>query len=186
MDTTNKVFLGIGLILLLLTIIGGASLWINRLTWDNEVGSYIDLADKSSNLQVKYEYVLKYRTALYEHRLTEGYSNPIWQTPTEDLNENFKAVESLVSRMDDIRALDVNSAEYQWALSQVTEEEIPHIAGTCSGEGHCGNYDNIFYNGWNYQKGGLNWFWQSGWGFVILIIMTIFSIIMLIASAVYY
>ena len=160
---------------ILFTIVSIASPFMNALKWDNEVGSYVDLADKSSNLQVKYDYILKYRDALEEKGLNEGYSNPIWKTPTENLGENFNAIESLVSRMNEIRELETNSAEYQWALSQITEEEIPHIAGTCSTE-NCGNYDHIFFSGWNYQRGGGAWFWYAG-GFLLLTLIAIIGIL---------
>ena len=84
------------------------------------------LADKSSTISAKQEYMAKFVTAL-EDGYTKGdfaQNDAIWlKTPNNSFEANLTALKTLSARLKEIQGLNPNSFEYNTAIQQITAQE---------------------------------------------------------------
>ena len=90
--------------------------------YSNRIGSYWDLSVKASTIQQKSEYLDKYISAIESADLADN-DAIFLKTPDTNTRENIKALKSLQVRMHEIFEMDVNSFQYQQAISQITAQE---------------------------------------------------------------
>lgn len=92
-------------------------------SYKNNYASYWELADKSSTIEKKQEYIDKFVEALKSAGL-EGEHNAVWlTTPDNSFDRNIEALESLQLRLNEIKTMDIRSFEYQTAIQQITAQE---------------------------------------------------------------
>jgi len=91
--------------------------------YDNKCESYWQLATKASSIPQKSTYVDKYVASLESCNLHGKYNAIFLETPDNSFDENFKALQSLQTRLHEIQAIDVSSFEYQTAIQQITAQE---------------------------------------------------------------
>jgi len=116
---------GIGLtiltaILLIMTIATG---FIGAYQYEKQFSSYWNLADKSSTITKKAEYIDKFVNAIENGKFTGEYNAIIMQTPDNSFDQNFIALKTLQQRLHEISGMDVTSFQYQTAIQQITEQE---------------------------------------------------------------
>lgn len=116
----------IGAILLILAICSGVFLvWANikeSFDWNNTVMSNWSLADKSSTLEAKADYMDKFVTALQGSELADN-DALIYKTADNSCPNNIKAVVTLRERLNQIKGMDESSFQYQQAIQQITSQE---------------------------------------------------------------
>lgn len=91
--------------------------------YQNDYQNYWDLADKASTISQKSDYMDKFVNALQESGLQGSNANLIWQTQNSAFDQNFIALKSLQTRLQEIKTLDPNSFAYQTAIQQITAQE---------------------------------------------------------------
>lgn len=117
--------------------------------YNNEIYNYWSLADKSSTIETKSEYIDKFVYALDNAGL-HGKYNTIWlQNPDNSFDNNLKMLKTLQTRLHEIKTMNVSSFEYQQAMFQITSQE--------QGEAH--EMLSVFSGVW-YLK---NHTWLWGW-----------------------
>ena len=107
----------IGIVLIMMSVF--ADVEFNR-----NIGNYWDLADKSSTIERKGEYVDKYIEAFAAAKLEGTYDSLFFPTPSNNFDQNFEALKSLQKRLDEIHSMNPSSFEYQTALQQITDHEF--------------------------------------------------------------
>ena len=91
--------------------------------YEKQFQSYWDLADKSSTIEEKSRYIDIF-VENYKKADLSGYHNAIiFKTPNNSFDKNFQALQSLQSRLQEIKTMDVKSFEYQTAIQQITQQE---------------------------------------------------------------
>jgi hypothetical protein len=154
---------------IILTVLGSLYLIINIIVgvklnykYSNEYSSYWDLAEKSSTIEKKSEYIDMYIDALESSGL-KGKYNAIWlKTPDNSFDENMKALKSLQSRLHEIKNMDSSSFEYNTAIEQITAQE--------QGEANDMNYN--FRSIWKKEHYPMLWNW-IGWTSILLTLVAI-------------
>jgi hypothetical protein len=117
----NKV-LGILLIVIALFLLVFPMLKSNY-EYNKEYSSYWHLAEKSSTITAKSEYVDKFVNALEHSGLQGQYDALVFQTQDNSFDKNFEALKTLQARLKEIKGMNVNSFEYQTAIQQITAQE---------------------------------------------------------------
>jgi len=91
--------------------------------YNNQHENYWDLADKSSSIEDKYIYIDK-MVESFENSNLQGHHNAlVYKNPSNNFDNNLKALTSLRDRLNVIKGMDVASFEYQTAMSQITAQE---------------------------------------------------------------
>lgn len=123
--------------------------------YTNTVYSNWILADNSSTIEAKSEYVDKFVTALKSQNLT-GVNDAIWYyTPNNSFDYNLAALETLQSRLHEIKHMDPNSFQYQMAIHQITEQEMSQA------EAMLNVFEGVYYKHNYYMLWGpWAWFWS--------------------------
>ncbi len=85
--------------------------------------SYWSLADKSSTIEKKAEYIDKFVIALEKSDLKGSYNTLFFPTPDNSFDQNFDALKTLQGRLHEIQTMDIKSFEYQTAIQQITGQE---------------------------------------------------------------
>jgi hypothetical protein len=135
----------------------------NFYTYQNNVQGYWDLADKSSTIKAKQEYVNQFVTIL-ENTKHSGYDAIIYKIPNSSFDFNLKALKSLRDRLETIREMDESSFAYQTAIQQITAQE--------QGEAH--EMLSVFYGCYTLVNYWPAWGWLGGLviaGYCILFII---------------
>jgi len=91
--------------------------------YSNQHENYWDLADKSSSIEDKYIYIDKMVKSFEGSGLHGSHNALFYKNPSNDFDNNLKALTSLRDRLDEIKGMDVASFEYQTAMSQITAQE---------------------------------------------------------------
>ncbi len=117
----------IGLILVLASLGIAGSLMLSYLgannEYNNEIGNYWTLSDRSSDIATKSENLDKFVEALEKSGL-QGTHNALWyQNPSNSFDENLKALKSLQARMHGLVGQDETTTQYQMAMQQITGQE---------------------------------------------------------------
>ena len=94
-----------------------------ELRYNREVENYWTLADRSSTIEQKSEYIDKFVEALDKTEMHGQYDALFFETPENSFDSNFHALKSLQTRLTSIKGMDENSFAYQSAIQQITEQE---------------------------------------------------------------
>ncbi len=122
----NKVFGTIGISLLIISFLMGffqiKGCIKSSYEYEKEIGSYWSLADKSSTILEKSEYIQQFITALEKSNHSEY--NAIWlKTLDNSFDKNLEALKSLNLRLNQLKDMNVESFAYQTAIQQITAQE---------------------------------------------------------------
>jgi hypothetical protein len=85
--------------------------------------SYWNLADKASTIDQKSTYIDEFVTALQSSGFAGMNSKLFFPTPDSSCDSNMTTLETLQSRLHDIKTMDENSFQYQSAIQQITAQE---------------------------------------------------------------
>lgn len=140
----------IGATILLIEIQGSIR---SNYQYDKLYGSYWSLADKSSTIEKKSEYMDKFVDALDASGMS-GNNAVFLKTPDNSFETNLQALKSLQSRLHEIKKMDIKSFEYQTAIQQITAQE----------QGEARSMLDVFQGVWD-----LNNFWYE-WSWIALLI----------------
>lgn len=91
--------------------------------YEKEISSYWNLADKSSTITKKAEYIDKFVAAMEKQSFIGKYNAIFTKTADNSFDENFQALKTLQQRLHEISDMDVTSFQYQTAIQQITEQE---------------------------------------------------------------
>ncbi len=91
--------------------------------YEASIASYWSLADKSSTITQKSQYVDKFVEALERQGLQGKYNAIIYPTPDNSFDRNMEALKSLQGRLREIQTMNPASFEYQTAMQQITGQE---------------------------------------------------------------
>lgn len=130
--------------------------------YENDFKANWDLADKSSTIAQKSEYIDKFVEALDNSGLHGTNDALIWKTNNNSFDTNFKALKSLQSRLDEIKGMDESSLAYQTAIQQITAQE----------QGQADEMLSVFEGCWT--KVHYYWLWNP-----FLVLLQIISIFLL-------
>lgn len=139
-------------------------------TYNKEIGSYWSLADKSSSIDKKSEYIDKFVGALELSGLSGKYNAVFLTTPDNSFDYNLDALKTLQARLHEISNMDVTSFEYQTAIQQITAQE----------QGEAEAMLSVFYGVWWKKNHPLLWNWICGVHIGLLLFVLIASIVFLI------
>ena len=112
-----------GLIGLALFTFIGIGLVSQNYEWSNNYSSYWSLSTKASTIEQKSQYMDTFVSALQASGLQGSNDAFFLKTPDNSFDQNFVALQSLQSRLHDIKTMDVSSLQYQQAISQITSQE---------------------------------------------------------------
>ena len=135
----------------------------NYYSYQNNIRGYWDLADKSSTIKAKQEYVDQFVSAL-ENMKHSDYDAIIFKIPNSSFDFNLKALKSLRDRLEIIREMDESSFAYQTAIQQITAQE--------QGEAH--EMLSIFFGCYTLENFWPAWDWLCAlvvFGYVILCVI---------------
>jgi len=151
----------IAIILLSLSIRGGV---IGHYQFERDILSYWNLADKSSTIERKSEYIDKFVESLAKLKY-EGKYNAIFLTTIDNsFDANYEALKSFQSRLKEIKSMDIRSFEYQTAIQQITGQE----------QGEAYDMILVFRGIWWKTNHFLLWDWVCGVQIALtLIILTV-------------
>lgn len=139
--------------------------------YSNSVGSYWELSVKASTLEQKAEYLDRFVLQVTKAELSGN--NAIWlKTPDNSIEQNMIALHSLQTRMNEIKGMDVQSFQYQQAISQITSQE--------QDEAH--RLLEVISGCWYLKYHWLMWGWIDVVKWIFLVILLIVGIIILIAT----
>lgn len=92
--------------------------------YENKYISYWNLADKSSTIQAKYEYINQFVNNIEKNSEKFASNNAIFlKTPDNSFKSNLDALVTLRNRLKEIQSIDINSFAYQTAIQQITSQE---------------------------------------------------------------
>ncbi len=117
-----------GIILGLLGILGlitfGIAKTHQRYTFEKDYTQYWNLADKSSTIQAKQQYVTKFVEALETNKKRFAAHDAIFmKTPDNSFEQNLIALKTLSQRLEEIQDMNPSSFEYNTAIQQITQQE---------------------------------------------------------------
>jgi len=132
--------------------------------YEREIFSYWSLADKSSTLSEKAQYVGQFVKAL-EKSIKKGvYNAVVFPTMDNSFDYNLKALKSLSARLNEIQTMNKKSFEYQTALEQITKQE----------QGEAEAMLSVFKGCWQLDNYPRHWDWYAVlWIFGWLIIFVL-------------
>lgn len=121
----NKLLL-LGIIFLIVAVSSGSYqiyFWvISDYNYEKDILYNWNLADKSSTLEAKAEYINKFIEALQRTPMSE-YNAIFLKTPDNNVQNNINAVITLRDRLNEIKGMNPESFEYQTAIQQITAQE---------------------------------------------------------------
>lgn len=140
--------------------------------YERDIASYWNLADKSSTISQKAEYMDKFVTALETSGLRGRYNALIMQTPDNSFDSNLVALKTLQSRLHQIQTMDLSSFEYQTAIQQITAQE----------QGEAGRMLDVFRGVWYQEHYFMLWDWVGGIQIGIMLVAMIIIVIIWIGD----
>lgn len=164
---TSAVVLGLLLAVFMIVQIRGCV--VNNYELDIGYMSYWSLADKSSTLEAKREYLSKFAQALdsgYKAGDFAAYNATSLKTPDNSFARNLTAVKTLVHRLDDISKMDVTSFQYNTAIEQITKQE----------QGEASAMMTVFEGCYTLENRPYLWGWIGGLVFVFELLLAIIII----------
>ena len=100
-------------------------------TYEKKYENFWQLADKSSTIAAKQQYIAQFVNALKEGKSKGEFSDydaVFLKTPNNSFDSNLKAIETLSARLTEIQGMNPSSFEYNTAIQQITGQE-QHEAG---------------------------------------------------------
>ena len=94
--------------------------------WQLLAGSQWHLADRSSTLEAKSQYINSFMLALEsmkEKGMLSEYNALFLKTPQNNTENNIKALKTLQNRLGEVGTMDTKSFEYNQAIQQITAQE---------------------------------------------------------------
>jgi hypothetical protein len=120
--------------------------------YEKNYGQLWKLAEKSSTIQAKQQYITQFVNALKEGKtngLFADYNALFLKTPNNSFDSNLKAVETLSERLIEIQNMDPKTFEYNTAIQQITAQEQGEAQDLISIFTGC--YDlNNYFSVWNW------------------------------------
>lgn len=113
-------------------------------TYEKEILSNWEMADRSSTLAEKSVYIDKFIKALKESKHAD-HDAIIFKTPMNSFDYNLKALQSLKDRLDTIKTMDEKSFEYQAAIQQITAQEQGEASAMLNVFKGCYTLENCWY-----------------------------------------
>lgn len=135
-------------------------------TWKRDYHQLWSLADKSSTIPAKQQYINKFVETLKAGKERGRFADNdaiFLKTPDNAFDSNLKAVETLAQRLTEIQGMNPNSFEYNTAIQQITAQE--------QGEAH--KLIDVLKGCYVLENYPLVWGWIGaiGWmSFVLLVI----------------
>lgn len=117
--------------------------------YQNSIEAYWTLADRSSTIPKKAEYVDKFVAALESQHFDGQYNAIVFPTQDNSFDRNFEALKSLQGRLREIEKMDATSFQYQTAIQQITQQE----------QGEAGQMLQVFEGVWWKNNHFLLWDW---------------------------
>ena len=148
---------------LLALIIYGALAFPKFNDYTNQHYNYWDLSVKSSSIEDKFIYIDQMVKSFEGSDLAGTHNAILYKNPSNSFDANFKALVSLRDRLQEIKAMDVSSFEYQTAISQITAQE----------QGEASDMLSVLQGCWFKQNHPLYWGWIAGTIITVLIIFVI-------------
>lgn len=136
--------------------------------YERTVSGLWDLSVKASTLELKSQYLDKFVAAVDSAHLS-GNDAIVFKTPANDVGLNITALKSLQQRMHEIRGMDVQSFQYQQAISQITAQEQEGATEMLS----------VIEGAWFLN----HHFWLWGWVELLVFLALIVAVIMGVAVA---
>lgn len=140
--------------------------------YERKYSSYWELADKSSTIQAKSEYIDKFTDAIKSAGLQGKYNAIIYKNFNNSFDANFTALKTLQTRLKEIKGMNVSSFEYQQAIQQITAQE--------QGEAH--DMLATIHGAWLLDNYILLWNWIATIGICLFIIILAIGFAMLAES----
>jgi len=171
-DSTTQAFrLILGVAFGLVSLVWGISLIVGNIRtsveYDRVIYSNWTLADKSSTIKAKSDYINKFVTALESAGLQGQHDAVFFPTPDNDFDLNMQALKTLQGRLIEIQSIDINSFAYQTAIQQITAQE----------QGEANAMLGVFEGVWFKQNHFLLWSWVQDIQWLLLVIAGITSIV---------
>jgi len=107
--------------------------YLAGLSYQNDLGSYYNLAVDSSTAKLKLKYLQKYREKIKELDLEHGYGAWLIKLPDKRLENQVTVLDSIIERLEAISDMDEKSFEYQQALYQISRNELCHEGSETAG-----------------------------------------------------
>jgi hypothetical protein len=120
--------LGVVLLMLGLLLVGLQiqSQIMSNYTYEKDYSNLWDLADKSSTIPAKQQYVTQFVSALEAGYAKGEFSDydAVWlKTPNNSFKANIAALKTLAERLTEIQKMNPSSFEYNTAIQQITAQE---------------------------------------------------------------
>jgi hypothetical protein len=160
MKTTGIILTILGILFIGLTIGNGI---VGHYHLEKDFLSYWSLADKSSTIIKKSEYLDKFVEALEKQNFEGKYNALFLNTPDNNFDQNFVVLKSLQQRLHEIKGMNVSSFEYQTAMQQITGQE----------QGEASAMIRIFRGVWWKENHFLLWNWVCGVQVVLSCVVSI-------------
>ena len=120
---TGAIFLALGTIAIVFLIVGNV---LAKYHYLQDYGNLWNLADKSSDIKSKAQYIENFITALETGDQKGEFADhdAIWlATPDNAFADNLRALRTLGTRLQEIQGMDPRSFEYNTAIQQITAQE---------------------------------------------------------------
>lgn len=120
----GKVIVGIIMMVICLIVfvcmaIGGCNAHYGYI---RQIENYWTLADRSSTIEAKSDYIDKFVEAIEKSNMAE-YNAILLPTPENSLKNNLDALKTLRDRLHQIKTMNPSSFEYNQAIQQITAQE---------------------------------------------------------------
>ena len=134
--------------------------------FENRFLSSWSLADKSSTIDAKSQYIDKFVADIISNKEEFADYDAVWlKTPNNSFENNLNALVSLKNRLSEIKGMDPTSFQYNTAIQQITQQE----------QGEAGGMISVIQGCWDLHNYSSVWNWI---GFCF----TIFSLVLIIVG----
>lgn len=95
-----------------------------RYILERDILSEWALADRSSTIEAKYQHISKFVTNLENNKSNfSSHDALLMKTDANSFEKNLQALQTLSTRLEQIKTMDSKSFEYQTAIQQITAQE---------------------------------------------------------------
>lgn len=99
---------------------------LSNYTYEKQYGNLWELADKSSTIPAKQQYITQFLNTLRAGQTNGDFAdyNATWlKTPNNSFASNVKALQTLSERLTQIQDMNPESFQYNTAIQQITAQE---------------------------------------------------------------
>lgn len=166
----------VGIVLVVIAVVwfilGVRAEIIRYYEYQNKYQSYWELADKSSTIEEKSNYINKFVNALINSGLEGENDAIIYKIPTNSFDNNLRALKSLQQRLEEIKTMDIKSFEYQTAIQQITAQE----------QGEAVAMLDVLHGCWVKSNYPLLWDWIGAIFWTVWVLFTCFGCLLIAAG----